>query len=79
MSLAVALAALVLANPAAKPAEPAQEALASWYDDAGTTASGTHYAYGYASLMFRPGLGAPRPSATPAAAWWGAWTTTGPT
>lgn len=52
MSLAVALAALVLANPAAKPAEPAQEALASWYDDAGTTASGTHYAYGYASLMF---------------------------
>lgn len=27
-------------------------ALASWYEDGGTTASGTHYAMGFASLMF---------------------------
>ncbi len=29
-----------------------QPALASWYDDSGQTASGRHYAYGYASLAF---------------------------
>lgn len=27
-------------------------ALASWYDDSGTTASGVHYRYGFASLLF---------------------------
>jgi hypothetical protein len=27
-------------------------ALASWYDDSGQTASGRHYTYGFASLMF---------------------------
>ena len=27
-------------------------ALASWYDDTGTTSSGRHYANGFASLMF---------------------------
>jgi hypothetical protein len=26
--------------------------LASWYDDSGTTASGIHYRYGYAALIF---------------------------
>lgn len=27
-------------------------AVASWYDDSGSTASGRHYTYGFASLMF---------------------------
>ena len=31
---------------------PMQSALASWYDDSGTTASGAHYQYGYAALIF---------------------------
>lgn len=31
---------------------PLRPALASWYDDSGTTASGVHYRYGYASLLF---------------------------
>lgn len=35
-----------------KPAEPLSSALASWYDDSGQTASGRHYTYGYASLIF---------------------------
>lgn len=32
--------------------EPMTAALASWYDDSGTTASGVHYTYGFASLIF---------------------------
>lgn len=31
---------------------PMSEAIASWYEDAGSTASGRHYRYGFASLMF---------------------------
>jgi hypothetical protein len=31
---------------------PMQTALASWYDDSGSTASGRHYTYGFASLLF---------------------------
>lgn len=38
---------------------PMATALASWYDDAGTTASGVHYTYGYASLMFGSRWGYP--------------------
>jgi hypothetical protein len=34
------------------PPPPMQTAVASWYDDSGTTASGRHYTYGYASLLF---------------------------
>jgi hypothetical protein len=34
------------------PPPPSRVALASWYDDTGQTASGRHYLYGYASLMF---------------------------
>ena len=54
MSLAAALAALII-TPATAPSPtpaPANVALASWYDDSGATASGIHYAYGFASLMF---------------------------
>lgn len=29
-----------------------QTALASWYDDSGQTASGRHYTYGFAALIF---------------------------
>ena len=38
-------------HPRPRPA-PLHSALASWYDDSGQTASGRHYTYGYASLMF---------------------------
>jgi hypothetical protein len=31
---------------------PTQPALASWYEDAGQTASGRHYEYGFAALIF---------------------------
>jgi rare lipoprotein A (peptidoglycan hydrolase) len=47
----IPLAVLVgIARPA--PAPPMRPALASWYDDAGQTASGRHYTYGFASLQF---------------------------
>lgn len=55
MSLAVALTALILgapAQPATLPEPEGQVALASWYDDGGATASGVHFTYGFASLMF---------------------------
>jgi len=52
VSLATALAALVLGVAPRAPAPTPNAALASWYDDAGQTASGAHYGYGYASLMF---------------------------
>jgi rare lipoprotein A (peptidoglycan hydrolase) len=42
----------VIVPPKPKPAPPMQGALASWYDDAGTTASGTHYTLGFAALIF---------------------------
>jgi hypothetical protein len=58
MSLTARLLALLLAalaphhhRPKPKP-EPMQSGLASWYDDSGTTASGAHYTYGFASLLF---------------------------
>jgi hypothetical protein len=38
--------------PPPPPPKPLHAALASWYDDSGTTASGLHFAYGYASLLF---------------------------
>lgn len=31
---------------------PMKRAVASWYEDGGSTASGRHYWYGFASLMF---------------------------
>lgn len=31
---------------------PMRSAIASWYDDAGATASGTHYTRGFAALIF---------------------------
>lgn len=34
------------------PPPPSRVALASWYDDAGATASGRHYTYGFAALIF---------------------------
>ena len=54
MSIAAALTALILspATAAVQPRAPANVALASWYDDAGATASGVHYTYGFASLIF---------------------------
>jgi len=42
----------VVVPPPKPPPPPMNVALASWYDDSGTTASGLHYTYGYASLMF---------------------------
>lgn len=39
-------------KPAPRLEPPMATALASWYDDSGSTASGRHYAYGFASLMF---------------------------
>jgi rare lipoprotein A (peptidoglycan hydrolase) len=38
--------------PPAKPKPPVNVALASWYDDAGATASGLHYERGFAALIF---------------------------
>jgi hypothetical protein len=55
--IAVMAAVLALAVPNAHhkkhhhPA-PMKTAIASWYYDAGPTASGRHYQYGFASLMF---------------------------
>ena len=49
MSVATVLVALATALPSPPPTQPA---LASWYDDSGSTASGVHYPLGYASLMF---------------------------
>lgn len=34
------------------PPPPMSRALASWYDDSGSTASGRHYRLGFASLLF---------------------------
>ena len=65
MSIAAALAAIATCClPAAKPhalpaTQPMQSALASYYDDTGATASGRHYTYGYASLMFGSAWGHP--------------------
>ena len=40
-------------KPKPKPSPaPMQSGVASWYDDSGSTASGRHYTYGFASLMF---------------------------
>jgi hypothetical protein len=52
MSVATALVSLVAALSAHHDKPAPQTALASWYDDSGTTASGGHYQYGFASLMF---------------------------
>jgi rare lipoprotein A len=49
MMLARIGGALLGAQAAAPPAEPVQEATASWYDDAGQTASGFHAFYGVAN------------------------------
>jgi hypothetical protein len=34
-----------------RPKPPLHEAIASWYNDSGQTASGIHYTYGFASLI----------------------------
>lgn len=39
-------------KPPPPPPPPSRVALASWYDDAGATASGAHYTYGFAALIF---------------------------
>ena len=39
-------------KPKPPPAPPMSRAVASWYNDSGMTASGRHYLYGFASLMF---------------------------
>jgi hypothetical protein len=54
---ALAVLATALSTPEAKRKDPPHRvpfnvALASWYDDAGATASGAHYTYGFASLAF---------------------------
>jgi hypothetical protein len=48
----VHLAHPVRPKPKPKAAPLMQSALASWYDDAGSTASGAHYPYGFAALIF---------------------------
>lgn len=54
VSLAIALgpSPTIDAAPVAVPAAGQQGALASWYYDDGETASGRHYRYGFASLLF---------------------------
>jgi hypothetical protein len=39
-------------KPKPKPEPAMSVATASWYDDSGTTASGRHYTYGFAALIF---------------------------
>lgn len=56
---------LAVLSPAGDPKPPPPPtptpnvALASWYFDAGQTASGRHYTYGFASLMFGSEWGLP--------------------
>lgn len=57
-AVGLALASIFAHYPKPKP-PPLQPALASWYEDAGQTASGRHYTYGFASLMFGSDWGHP--------------------
>ncbi len=58
MTIALALASLILPAPTPehkavlKHPNPLRRAVASYYDDSGPTASGRHYTYGFAALIF---------------------------